>query len=150
MIRLISLGLVVLLIAACDGNNDVEATEDPGEIAFELEVQTPREATGVRATLSYKTRDETRIVVDGLDESEPAGGGANPVWLRSGSCADPKEILFELESLSGSTSETTVELGLPALLNGDYLIEVGLAPDQPETIACGDVPDEAPEADDDA
>ena len=113
-------------------------------------MQTPREATGVRATLSYKTRDETRIVVDGLDESEPAGGGANPVWLRSGSCADPKEILFELESLSGSTSETTVELGLPALLNGDYLIEVGLAPDQPETIACGDVPDEAPDTDDDA
>ena len=74
MIRLASLGLVALLIGACGGNN-VEATEDPGEIAFELEVQTPREATGVRATLSYKTRDKTRIVVDGLDESERRGWG---------------------------------------------------------------------------
>jgi hypothetical protein len=150
MTRPILLALVVLLIAGCGGSDSVEATEDPGEIAFDLEVQTPREATGVRATLTYITRDQTKIVVDGLDESEPAGAGANPVLLRSGTCSDPKEILFELENLSGSTSETTVKLGLPALLNGDYLIEVGLAPDQPDPIACGDVPDEAPDTNDDA
>jgi hypothetical protein len=48
--------------------------------------------------------------------------------------------------LSGSTSETTVELALTALLNGDYHIQVGL-PDRPQDIiACGDVPQEAPES----
>jgi hypothetical protein len=133
------------LVAGCGGSDDVETTDDPGEIAFELEAETPREATGIRAVLTYESRDTTRVVVDGLDESEPAGGGANPVVLRSGSCDDPKEILFELDRLSGSTSETTIGLGLPALLNGDYSIEVELAPAQRDAIACGDVPDEAPD-----
>jgi hypothetical protein len=137
-------GGAVALLVAC-GGSDVETTDDPGEIAFDLESETPREARGIRATLTFESRDATKIVVDGLDESEPAGGGANPVSLRSGTCDDRKETLFELESLRGNVSESTVELGLPALLNGDYFLAVALAPDQPEIIACGDIPDEAPE-----
>jgi hypothetical protein len=50
---------------------------------------------------------------------EPAGGGANPVLLRRGTGDEPKGIVFELEKLNGATSETTVELALTALLNGD-------------------------------
>jgi hypothetical protein len=145
--RRLSLALLLAstaLAAGC-GGTEAETTDDPGEIAFDLQVRTPEQATGVRATLTYETRDKTTVVVDGLDESEPAGGGANPVSLRSGSCDDPGEILFKLESLRRSTSQTTVKLGLPALLNGDYLIEVALAPDEPQVIACGDVPDEAPD-----
>jgi hypothetical protein len=135
---------VALVVGGCGSNEEAVTTEDPGEIAFELETDGERNATGVRATLTFESRDETTIVVDGFDESEPAGGGPNPVSLRRGSCDDPQEVVFELESMSGSTSETVVEIGIPALLNGDYSIAIGLAPGQPDVIACGDVPDEAP------
>jgi hypothetical protein len=55
-------------------------------------------------------------------------------------------LLLVEEKLSGATSETTVELALTALLNGDYNIQVGL-PDRPhDVVACGDVPQEVAES----
>ena len=96
--------------------------------------------------LTYKSNETTKVTVDGLDEGEPAGGGANPVVLRRGTCDEPKDVVFELETLSGATSETTVELALTALLNGEYNVQIGL-PDRPEDIvACGDVPQEVAES----
>ena len=59
-------------------------------------------------------------------------------------CDDPGQIVFELENLSGSTSETTVDLGLVALQNGEYAVQVGLTQNQPEIVACGEVPQESP------
>jgi hypothetical protein len=51
-----------------------------------------------------------------------------------------------LQKLSGATSETTVELALTALLNGEYNIQVAL-PDRPEdVVACGDIPQEVEES----
>jgi len=140
--------LVACLVASsCGGGGDeAETTEQPGEVAFELSEQSDAGAVGVRATLRYETPEQTTVIVDGLDEGEPAGGGANPVYLRSGTCDEPKEILFELQKLSGATSETTVGLALTALLNGDYNIQVAL-PDRPEdVIACGDIPQEVEES----
>jgi ABC-type glycerol-3-phosphate transport system substrate-binding protein len=142
--------LVVLLVgllalAGCGGAEEAQTTGDPGEITFELD-DGGNAGAGVRATLSYESNEKTTVTVDGLDEGEPAGGGANPVLLRSGTCDEPKDVVFELETLSGATSETTVKLALTALLNGDYNIQVGL-PDRPEDIvACGDVPQEVPES----
>jgi hypothetical protein len=52
-----------------------------------------------------------------------------------------------LEPLRGSSSETTVDYGLVTLMNGSYAVAVGLTPDQPEDVACGDVPDTAPTED---
>jgi hypothetical protein len=132
-----------LLVSSCGGGGDkAETTEQPGEVAFELSEQGDAGAVGVRATLRYETPEQTTVVVDGLDEGEPAGGGANPVFLRSGTCDDPGEILFDLQKLSGATSDTTVDLALTALLNGDYSIQVAL-PDRPDDIvACGNVPQE--------
>jgi hypothetical protein len=131
----------LLLLTGCGGSNEAETTGEPGEITFALDEVGDADA-GVRAILTYETPEKTTITVDGLDEGEPAGGGANPVLLRSGTCDEPKDIIFELEKLSGATSETTVELALTALLNGDYNIQVGL-PDRPEdVVACGDVPQE--------
>jgi hypothetical protein len=135
----------LLLLAGCGGSDEVETTGDPGEIAFALD-EVGDAGAGVRAILTYETREKTTITVDGLDEGEPAGGGANPVLLRSGTCDEPKDIVFELETLSGATSETTVELALTALLNRDYNIQVGL-PDRPDdVVACGDVPEEVAES----
>jgi hypothetical protein len=131
----------LLLLTGCGGSNEAETTGEPGEITFALDEVGDADA-GVRAILTYETPEKTTITVDGLDEGEPAGGGANPVLLRSGTCDEPKDIIFELEKLSGATSETTVELALTALLNGDYNIQVGL-PNRPEdVVACGDVPQE--------
>ena len=137
------IGLTCLaLLAGCGGSNKAEPTGVPGEVSFELDEVGNAGVAGVRATLTYDTPEKTKVRVDGLDEGEPAGGGANPVLLRSGTCDMPKDIAFELETLTGAVSETTVELALTALLNGDYNIQVGI-PDRPDdVVACGDVPQE--------
>ena len=142
---LVVLLIGILALAGCGGAEDAQTTGDPGEITFELD-DGGSAGAGVRATLTYKTNATTRVTVDGLDEGEPSGGGANPVLLRRGTCDEPQDVVFELEKLSGSTSETTVELALTALLNGEYNIQIGL-PDRPEDIvACGDVPQEVAES----
>ena len=151
-IRPLSCVRAALLVAAalfasgCGGSDNVDATGQPGELAFDLPSQDGG-ADGVRATLTYEGRDRTRIKVDGLDEGESAGGGPNPVWLRAGTCDERGRIVSSLAPLSGSSSTTTVKLGLTALMNGDYVVAVGLTKQQPEDVACGDVPDEAPKED---
>jgi hypothetical protein len=138
--------VALLFLAGCGGSDEAKPTGDPGEMTFDLDEVGDAGLAGVRATLTYQTREKTTVIVDGLDEGEPAGGGANPVLLRSGTCDEPKDIVFELEKLSGATSETTVELALTALLNGDYNIQVAL-PDRPDdVVACGDVPQEVAES----
>jgi hypothetical protein len=140
-----SLRSLCSLLTGCGGNDEsATTTEDPGEIAFPLDEQEDSGAVGVRATLTYETRDRTKVVVDGLDEGEPAGGGANPAWIYQGSCNDLGEVAEKLNPLQGPSSETTVGLGLTALINGDYAIAVGVPRSQGRIAACGDVPDEAP------
>jgi len=146
---LVLLLISLLLLPACGGSNDADTTGEPGEIAFNLHEVGDAGVAGVRATLAYETPEKTTIVVDGLDEGEPAGGGANPVVLRSGTCDEPKDVVFKLAPLRGDTSETTVDLALTALLNGDYHIVIGLPSNRPDVIACGEVPDEAPTTEDD-
>lgn len=132
-----------ILAAGCGGSREAETTRESGEITFELDDVSDAQVSGVRATLAYESRDRTRIRVDGLDEGENAGGGPNPVQLTQGTCDAPGQVVFELENLSGSTSETTVDLGLVALQNGEYIVQVGLTQKQPEIIACGEVPNES-------
>lgn len=135
-----------LVLAGCGGSEEAETTGEPGEVTFDLAEAGDAGVAGVRATLTYETPDRTTVRVDGLDEGEPAGGGANPVLLRSGTCDEPKDVVFELQKLSGATSETTIELALTALLNGDYNIQVAL-PNRPnDIVACGDVPQEVAES----
>jgi hypothetical protein len=149
----VTLGRRLLLVAAsalvacagCGGWDESGTTDDPGEIAFDLPSRGSAEVAGVRATLVYESRDRTTIVVDGLDEGEPAGGGANPVWLRSGTCDDPGKVVSELEPLRGASSETTVTLGLTALLDGEYAVAVGLPEADSADVVCGEVPERDPE-----
>ena len=141
---------IARLVAGCGGSDEAATTVNPGEIAFELDSASDAQVSGVRATLSYEDRDRTTIRVDGLDEGGNAGGGPNPVQLTRGTCDDPGEMVFELENLSGPTSETTVDLGLVALQNGEYAVQVGLTQDQPEIIACGEIPQESPDQESDS
>jgi hypothetical protein len=132
--------LAVIALAGCGG--DAVGDEDPGEIAFDLASESG--AAGVRATLTFEGRDRTRVVVDGLDEGEPGGGGPNRAWLYRGTCDDLEEVAQELASIEGPSSETNVQVGLGALMNGDYAIVVGLPDDQPERpLACGEIPQDA-------
>ena len=125
-----------LAAASCGGSTQADSTGKAGEVAFALPSGS---AAGIRATLSYVARDRTRIRVDGLDEGESGGGGANPVWLKRGTCDQPLDTVQNLQALRGSTSKSSVRLGLSALLNGDYLVAVGL-PKSTELLACGEVP----------
>jgi hypothetical protein len=147
MARATSSAIVVLacslLLAGCGGgSSEAQTTGDPGEVAFDLSAEGGSSASGVRARLRYLSEDRTRVIVDGLDEGESAGGGANPAWLRSGSCTDPGDVVQRLQALKGSTSTTTVPLGLTALLNGDYAIQVGVSGPETKIAECGDVPDD--------
>ena len=84
---------VVLALVGLQGPVAVaraETTGDPGEITFELGEAGDAGVAGVRAILTYETPEKTTITVDGLDEGEPAGGGANPVLLRSERATSPR------------------------------------------------------------
>lgn len=80
----------LLVLAGCGGSEEAQTTGEAGEITFELDAAGDAGVAGVRAILTYETPEKTTVTVDGLDEGEPAGGGANPVLLRRGTCDKPK------------------------------------------------------------
>jgi hypothetical protein len=130
----------------CGGDDGAEPTGDPGEVSVELEARNGSNVAGVRAVLAWPSESSTRVLVDGLDQGEPAGGGRHPAHVHRGSCDDEGEAAYELEPVSGAASSTTVEAGLDELLSGGYSIDVHLAEDDPQVIACADLPEEAPAA----
>jgi hypothetical protein len=134
----------VIVASACGGGNDAEGTGEPGEVAFDLQEANDSNIAGARAVLSYVGADRTRVLVDGIDNQEPSGAGANPVQLRHGSCSSPGNVVAKLPPLSGSSSTGTVQLGLAQLVDGDYVVVVELEGGS-RTIACGDVPDTLPD-----
>jgi hypothetical protein len=135
---------VALVAAGCGGGDSADSTGEPGELAFDLQEANDSNVAGARAVLTYVRSDRTRVLVDGIDNQEPSGGGANPVQLRRGSCSSPGKVVAKLPSLSGSSSTGTVRLGLPQLVAGDYAVVVELEGGS-RTIACGDVPDALPD-----
>ncbi len=117
--------------------NSAEATQ-PGEIQIELQEQDGSNVAGFRAVLTFTDKDNTKVLIDGLDTGEPSGGGQHPAFIRRGSCAEPGAIAARLQPLCGGTSSSTVDLGLAELLAGDFAITVLLTPNQREVIACGE------------
>jgi hypothetical protein len=145
LVRFAVLVLLVVGAAGCGGDEQgSDTTRRPGEIAFDLSARGDASVAGVRARLLYEEKNRTTIIVDGFDEGEAGGGGANPARLYRGSCNDLGEVVERLHAIQGSSSKSTVRLGVAALLEGDYAIAVGLPGSADEVLACGDVPDEAP------
>lgn len=137
--------LAALTLAGCGGDSNAEATETSGEVEFDLEPQNGSNIAGARVVLTYVDQNRTRILVDGIDEGEPGGGGANPVELRRGTCAVPGEIVHQLPALKGASVEQTLDLSMAALYEGEYAVHVRLpGSSESRDIACGDVPDEPP------
>jgi hypothetical protein len=145
--RVALLSVLILALAGCGGDEgDSETTQTPGEISFDLAARGDSGVAGVRAQLVYEEKDRTTVIVDGLDEGEPGGGGANPIRLYRGSCDQLGAVVRQLEPLKGSTSKTTIRLGVSSLLDGEYAIAVALPRSQDALLACGDVPDGAPQS----
>ena len=142
-VLVIALSGLTLVAAGCGGST-ASTTGHPGQVAFTLASKNGTNTVGGRATLTYESKNRTRVRVDGIDEGEPAGGGANPVLLVRGSCESPKDVVAHLPPLTGPKSATTVPLGISALFAGDYAVEVQLSHSKRQTIACGDVPNSAP------
>lgn len=139
----VAVASLALVAAGCGGDDNAESTGKPGQVSFDLQEVNDSNVAGARAVLSYVDTQRTRVLVDGIDNQEPSGGGANPVQLRRGSCSDPGNVVAKLPALTGPSSTGTVQLGLAQLVGGDYAVVVELAGGS-RTIACGDVPDSLP------
>jgi hypothetical protein len=145
MLRALRVTAILVLLAAaagCGGEGAAESTDQPGEVSFDLTEVNDSNVSGARALLTYVAQNRTRIIVDGIDEQEPSGGGPNPVALREGSCSEPGELVVALPKLRGSSTQAYVPLGMAKLFEGDYTVIVELVGGG-EVIACGDVPDES-------
>jgi hypothetical protein len=131
------------IVSGC-GDSSGEGTGEPGEVAVELEEQNDANVTGARAVFRYEDKNNTVVTVDGLDGGERAGLGANPVRIVHGTCAEPGEVAFELRPLTGSSAESTIDVGLDELYNGEYAIQVLFSETRNDPLACGGLPDEPP------
>jgi hypothetical protein len=137
------LAACVAAAAGC-GGDEVADPVDPGEIQVNLDEQGDSNVAGVRALLTFVDEDRTRVLVDGAGPGEPSTGGRLTAHLRLGSCADPGDVAYDLGRLKGGQVTRTIGVGLAALLEREYAIDVLGAPGV-GVIACGDLPDELPE-----
>ena len=135
--------LLSTAVSAC-GESAGEGTGESGEVAVDLKEENDANVTGARAVFRYKNKNSTLVTVDGLDGGERAGLGPNPVRLVQGTCAEPREVAFELNALTGASSETTINVGLDQLYNREYAVQVLFAETRKDPLACGEVPDDPP------
>jgi hypothetical protein len=136
--------LTAFAVSGC-GDTSGEGTGEPGEVAVKLEGQNDANVTGARAVFRYDDQDHTVVTVDGLDGGERAGLGPNPVQIVHGTCAKPGEVAFELQPLTGASAESTIEVGLDELYNGEYAVQVLFSETRDDPLACGEVPDDPPD-----
>jgi hypothetical protein len=134
-----------LSLSGCGGEGKVTTTGQPGEIEVDLSARGAARVVGVRAVLEYQSKQQTRIVVDGLDGGEPTGSAAKARVVR-GTCEKPAGPAFALKPIRNGSSETTLGVGVPELLARDYAIQVISTTTKVNVLACGDLPDAAPES----
>ncbi len=139
-----ALGLLVATALVGCGGDGGEGTGVPGEVAFDLHEANDANIAGARAVLEFVDENSTLVTVDGLDASEQPGLGPNPVRIVEGSCERPGDVAFPLSALTGSGSETRLDVGINEFYTGDYALQVLFSKERAEPLACGDVPDEPP------
>jgi hypothetical protein len=140
-------GLIFVLttLTACGGSDNADTTGVPGEIEVDLAARGGARVAGARAVLTYQDKQHTRIVVDGFGGGEPVGKDALARVVH-GSCDEPGGVAYKLGTLAGDSSETTLDAGLPALLGRDLAVQVLFVTDERDVVACGDLPDKAPDS----
>ena len=152
-IKLLSLASVALLAACGGGDNKQESEQASDELVVDLESQGDFNAPGLRATLDAQgTAARTRVVVDGLDEGEPAGGGANPAHVHRGTCEEPIAAeTYLIGKLKGPVAEAVIDVPISDLVGGGWVVEVHLLPPEGsagpgEVIGCAELADAEPAA----
>jgi hypothetical protein len=133
--------LVVLVVAGCGGESVADPI-DEGEIQVEMQEVDDSNVVGVRAVATYLDKNETRVLVDGAGPGEPSAGGPLSAAIVEGTCADPGTEAFDVGELSEGQVTQTLRIGLPALLAGDYAVQVTSA--DVGVLACGEFPDRMP------
>ena len=135
--------LLALPLAAC-GGGDGDGDRSASPLQTGADVRLFVDADGISTPLTElndsgqtgevtltSAGDGQTVVVVRIDEP---GADEVAVALRSGSCADPGEIVQELEPVGERPAETTVDQSLDELLDEAHAVTVGEAPD-----ACADV-----------
>ena len=130
------------MLMACGGERG-ESTGTPGEVSVDLTGQNDANIAGARAVLRYIDQDTTLVTVDGLDGAEQPGLGTNPVRIIKGSCDRPGKVAFRLPPLTPTGSEKRIPIGIDALYQGDYAVQVLFSKDG-KPFACGNTPDKPP------
>ena len=128
--NLVLLAAGALGLAGCGGGADEQVSEQTSdELIVNLDAQGDFKAPGLRATLDAQGATRTRVMVDGLDEGERAGGGANPAHVHRGTCEEPIAAgTYEIGQLEGPVAETIIDVPISDLVGGGYVVEVHLPP----------------------
>ena len=132
-------GLLALLVAAlalggCGGDDDDEAGGD-GEVMVELAEQSDSGQSGT-ASLTPTGDGQTTVAL----EVSNAPGDPQPAHIHSGTCEELGEVVYPLENVQDGTSETTVDVSLEELQEGEFAINVHESEQNISTyVACGPV-----------
>jgi CHRD domain len=119
---------------------DNDETKTSGENADVTEVNVQLEElgnSGVSGTATLTAEgDQTKVVLD-----VEGATGDHPVHIHNGTCTNLQDVVFPLTNIDASgNSETTVDIKLSDLLDGEYAINAHLSADQISTyVTCGEI-----------
>ena len=130
---LLAVGALSLVAAGCGGDDD----EGGGE-AVEVELS-EQNGSGQSGTATLEPAGEGRTTVT-LELSNPPDV-PQPVHIHEGTCAELNpQPAFPLTNLEDGSSETTVDISVEDLQNGEYAINAHASEEDVETyVACGDI-----------
>ena len=130
---LLAIALATVALVACGGDDDDEAAGD--DVTVELAEYEGSGQTGT-ATLT-SDGEQTRVVVtvdDPVSDSQPA-------HIHEGTCDDlTPEPAYGFPNVTDGSSETTVDVSLDTLTDGEYAINLHMSDEDLATYtSCGDI-----------
>ena len=143
---MLAVGAVVAasFLSGCASEDSAsDAPSDPGAgVTFPLAALNDSDLNGATVVMTPLGSERVRIEVEGITEASPYGGGPHRIELVRGACDDPGERAADLGAVRDEAGGGELELGLPALIEGEYAVAVRFVKGSDDTlIACGDVPD---------
>ena len=149
------LAAVALVVSAC-GDDDEPATgageTDAAEtqaaetaadpIVMELEVFAEEGGEGdATATLTAVGENQTAVDIE-YPLAESGDEPRHPAHIHVGGCEEELgEIAYPLEDISGGSSQTSLDVALEELQDGDYAINVHKSAAEMDVhLACGEIP----------
>ncbi len=77
------------------------------------------------------------LITEGLED-----GAVHPVHIHQGTCDDLGDVVHPLDNIEGGVSETTIDVELMDLLDGDHAVNVHLSEEEIDVrVACADIPE---------